>query len=765
MPVGFDSIRAGASGGADAYEIDYACRFNDNDSPYLTRTPSAGNRKTWTYSFWLKRGNLGVGQQVLFMMGANFNNATYFEFNSDNTMDFLHLDGGYETDWVKATQLFRDPASWSHLVVSVDTTQGTAANRVKLYHNGVQITDLTISNYPSQNFNTDFNAAVAHKIGSRADGVRNFDGYFSEIVHIEGQQLEPTSFGEFSSTTGQWVPIDPSGLTFGTNGFHLDFADASDLGNDVSGNNNDWTSSGLATNDQVTDTPTNNVCTLSSIDNSGATLSNGNLKSSWGSGSWRGVRATFVVPKTGKWKWEATLHDTTYFLFALATLKNAITVIPTTSGSNSYILQGDGNINYSSSNQTDYGTPAVNDIVEFRVNDGIVSIYVNNVLAHTFSQDMNSVDDVFSPGIWHNEHAGGMTYNFGQTAFTYNPTDYLALNTTNLPDPAIPDPSAHFQTTLYTGNATAGRAITQDGNSTFGPDMVWIKNRDQADEWKALDTTRGATKELNLDSTNAESTDANGLTAFSGTDGFTLGTGAGGYNDNSEDFVAYQWEKGVTPGFGIVAYTGNGSTQEISHGLGVLPDFLFVKSLDETRHITPFHSALGATHYGEIDRNVPFGTGNANLRWGNNSITVEPTSSVFTIGNSIDVNENTKDYIAYLFAAVEGFSAFGGYTGNGSTNGPFINLGFKPALVITKYTGGVSWWVTSDHKRSPTNEIDLPLSLEGAGDEANFVSSMRIDFLSNGFKLRETDGYVNGNGSSYIYMAWAETPFKTATAR
>jgi len=722
MPVGFDSIRAGAAGAAGGgYEIDYSCRFNDNDNAYLQKTFGSPTDATrWTFSCWIKRCNFGT-EQYFFSVAAGGN---YIRWNPDNTIRFR----GYPNFDIALTRMFRDPSAWYHLVATLDD------GAVTLYINNTSVGSASVSD-STYNFFT----AIAHSLSADVGGGSPSDHYMAECIGIDGTAYNPSDFAETNADTGEWVPIDPSGLTFGNNGFWLDFADASSLGNDVSGNNNDWTSSGLATNDQVTDTPTNNYCVMSSVDkDSGITLSDGGLKVVRGSSIYKGVKGTFIVPKTGKWKWEIKILDTTYPLQCLAPASARVSNLGYGDTGTFAFLASNAAARYSNVEKATGTGTSVNDIVEWRVNEGAVEVFVNNVSFHSFTETLGDIDENYFPGEWQDSAASGVLYNFGQSAFVYEPAGFLALNTKNLADPTIVDPSAHFQATLYTGNATAGRAITQDGNSTFGADMVWIKNRDQADEWKALDTTRGATKELNLDSSNAESTDSNGLTAFSGSDGFTLGTGAGGYNDNGEDFVAYQWEKGATPGFDIVSFTAPSGTTAFStaHNLGVTPNLDYI-----------------VLNTNAAQLNLPAGT------WGGAN-----TSSVFynRTGNSVTSSES---YITYLFAAVEGFSAFGSYVGNGSVDGPMINLGFKPALLITKKTSGLGSWQSHTVETLPAN-IAAPNQLYvGRTDAEVTTSSQAKDLLSNGFKIRTTDGGLNTSGGSYIYMAWAENPFKTATAR
>jgi len=256
------------------YDVDNSLRFNDDSQDSLQRTPSsASNRKTWTWSGWIKRGNLGI-DQIIFSGGtAN----TWIRFNGDDTLEFNIQDNDEST--IITTQLFRDVSAWYHIVVAIDTTQGTDTNRIKFYVNGNQVTSFSTSVYVSQNYEAGINNTGTHYIG-RLNYVATqwFDGYMSEVCLIDGLQLDPTSFGEFDEDSGIWKPIDVSGLTFGNNGFYLDFENSGSLGADVSGNGNNFTVNNLTSIDQTTDTPTNNFATLNPLhyylDN---TTENGNL--------------------------------------------------------------------------------------------------------------------------------------------------------------------------------------------------------------------------------------------------------------------------------------------------------------------------------------------------------------------------------------------------------------------------------------------------------------------------------------------------------
>jgi hypothetical protein len=297
---------AGDPGGALASSsiygttIDQSLRFNDNDSAYLNRTPSSnGNRQIFTYSVWFKVGNTGLTYSTLFSVNdTNVGNYNFIRLDSDALR--VQVSGGGSNYAIETNQLFRDVSSWYHLVFSVDTTQATSTDRVKIYINGEQVTSFSSASYPSQNLTTDVNSNTEHRIGSFVDYGRYFDGYMAEIYMIDGTALDPTSFGETSN--GVWIPKAYSG-SYGTNGFYLSFADSSAIGDDLSGNTNDFTASNLVASDVVLDSPTSNWATLNPLfpGNSGVYLE-GNLKFQGGgfSSSLWGAKSTFAIPKDKK---------------------------------------------------------------------------------------------------------------------------------------------------------------------------------------------------------------------------------------------------------------------------------------------------------------------------------------------------------------------------------------------------------------------------------------------------------------------------------
>ena len=297
------------------YEVANSLRFNYDSSDYLNKTlGTATNRKIFTISMWVKRSELyGVNSETKYLMSAGNNASTNideFYFRHD-TLDFSGYESSTTEFQLRTNQLFRDVSSWYHIVVAYDSTQGTASNRIKMYANGSQITSFSTETYPDQNHEPLFNSNIAHEIGRNTDA-RYFDGYITEVVFIDGQALDPTSFGEFDEDSPNiWKPKNVSGLTFGTNGFYLDFENASSLGADVSGNSNNFTVNNLTSVDQSTDTCTNNGCTIINASSASKTytLSEGNLKVTASASNWYGVPRGSIGVSSGKWYYEIKVTD------------------------------------------------------------------------------------------------------------------------------------------------------------------------------------------------------------------------------------------------------------------------------------------------------------------------------------------------------------------------------------------------------------------------------------------------------------------------
>jgi len=308
---------ASAIGGG--YEVANSCRFNDGDDPSLKKTPgSDGSLTNWTFSCWVKRSTISNAQQMIAMALASSGNDTQINFSSGDQIEFFNRSGGSVNGMLLTNRLFRDVASWYHIVAVWNSDDGTAGNRMRLYINGTEETSFATDTNPSADTESKFNSACEHCIGQANSGSADFDGYMAEVCFIDGQALTPTSFGEFDEDSPTiWKPKDVSGLTFGSNGTYLDFEDSDNLGDDESGNTNDWTEANLAATDQSSDSPTNNFATLNPLSlytnaASVITLSEGNLKAAAGSGSvsWFTRYAFSTIGVTaGKWWVEVKCVD------------------------------------------------------------------------------------------------------------------------------------------------------------------------------------------------------------------------------------------------------------------------------------------------------------------------------------------------------------------------------------------------------------------------------------------------------------------------
>ena len=290
------------------FEVANSLRFDDGSTDNLSRTPTSGNRRTFTYSAWIKLSSTAGSKCFVAHSDGTANNdfMVQTQTSNSNLLVFARSGGSTQID-LQTNRILRDTSAWYHIVVSVDTTQATSTNRVKIYVNGSQQTSFSTNTYPSQNADLSINnSSFTSYVGQLRSGVNNFDGYIAEAILIDGSQLDPTSFGEFDADTGIWKPIDVSGLTFGTNGFYLDFENSGSLGNDKSGNGNNFTVNNLTSIDQTTDTPTNNFCTLNPLDATSSTtntFSEGNTQMIGNNTTNRRYGSTFAVNK-GKWYFE-----------------------------------------------------------------------------------------------------------------------------------------------------------------------------------------------------------------------------------------------------------------------------------------------------------------------------------------------------------------------------------------------------------------------------------------------------------------------------
>jgi hypothetical protein len=778
------------TGGGFAYNgvIAQSAMFNSASSSYTKYdVGSTTNRKTFSMSAWVKRSKLAVDQFIF----GNGNATGGLQFNQDDKIEFRVWTTA-ASDVLITTPVYRDCSGWYHIVVGVDTTDGTAANRVKLYVNGTQVTDFDSETYPIQNYEGLFNT-TGHDIivGAAATTTGYFDGYIAEAAFIDGTQYAASDFGE--TKNGIWVPKDISGLTYGTHGSLLDFADNTDFGNDVSGENNDFTDNAMGTDHQVLDTPESNHCIIDvNSTHANLTLSDGGQGFAWATASWRAGMGTFLL-ETGKWYWEVDIGSDT------ATVATGISPGALQSGSvhggalypgdhaSSYgIATGAGVYNSwnnaSSTGDDNLDAPAANDVMTVAVDADAGKIWfglynagsghvwgdfgatgVGNPAAGTnpaYSSINFALQD-YVPVVAANAHSTGKV-NFGQRTFSgTKPSGFNALSEANKTAPVVVDPQDDYINTVIYEGTGAELAITGVG---FTPDLVWIKNRDAADSHHLYDSTRGATNWIEPDLTVAQQTDAQGLKSFDA-DGFTLGTNVE-VNTSAESYVAWCLKK-QSGFFDIQTYEGTGVAHTESHSLGVIPEMMIIKNIDAVDNWMVYHKAGGNTTDPETDYAI-FSSANAwadlNTVWNDTA----PTSSVFTVGTHVATNTSSETYMAYLFASVPGVSKVSYYTGSDLTTargGAYVYCGFRPRWIILKSIGLASdSWRIYDISRDTYNRnrlsytvvVDLP-------DAEGSASTAALDIYGNGFKLTK-------NSNAWLYqdiavLAFSDQPGNYANAR
>ena len=794
-------ILSTGGGGAVGLATTVATRSLRFSSAYLTRTPSSeGDRKTWTWSGWVKRSEIGTNQRVFQARDANTGNQTFIQFRTD---DKLYVGGNSDVFLVNTNRVFRDLHAWGNLTIRFDTTQSTAANRIRIYWNGVQ-QDLS-GTQPTQDYATaQINSTLVHRIGNDSGGGSEYyDGYLSDVYLLDGTSVSPVdNFIELDSNGVYQSKLYNSG-SYGTNGFHLNFDDATStttISADQSGKGNDYTTNSIsvssgADNDSLFDVPNNksqtesgaggqvsgNYATWSKLvqqKSTGTTISDGGLKTTC-SGTRSTTMSTF--PLRGKTYWEVTFGSGTYNYIGMTQAEGFNTQANDNSGIKytgykdySYgWQQTDGKLYKNSNIIASPGGYSNGDVLgwAYDADNNILKLYKNGSLEHT----ENSIEDAqYYPAITHSNSATS-TANFGQRPFEHTaPSGYKPVCTaTSIATPAITDSSDHFDIKLWTGTGNSN-AIT---GYSFSPDFAWIKTYDNAGSHALLDTVRGNSKVLRSDNDTAEQTNTSVFTSFD-SNGFTLGadTSNGWTNYLNWNYVGYAWDGGssVTPsssgtitattsylnstaGFNILKYDGigDGSTETLGHSLSSAPEFIIIKCTTNSANWAVYHSGTGAA-------GATYALNTTGSRDGTSMFAgQDPTSTLIHLKeNSNRVQNSGRSYIAYCWHSVPGFSKAIYWDGNNDSDGTFIPLDFRPAWFIWKRDNGTANWYIYDSARSTINPLNDNIE-PNTNDDDNQLSGAFVDFLSNGIKIRGNDGDINGSGGDYIGFAFAESPFQT----
>ena len=818
-----NNIIAGSSGQVSGYNIDNSLRGGSGNN--LQFSGAASNRKTLTFSTWIKRSDNLNAYGYLFSAGSNSSNyetLVFFPGTGPGVGASLHYQnfiGNSLQAYFSTEMSFRDSGAWYHIVFVKDTTNATAADRLKLYVNG-ELVDFVVSGtygYTHIALNQEGywnNGSANHYINGAIFGGVN-RSYLAETHFIDGIALTAASFGETDADTNQWKPVEYEG-SYGANGYYLKYQDSSALGDDYSGNNNDLTVTGYVATDQVLDSPTNNFSTINLLLNdytTSWTLSEGNLKFSATSDSFK--RSSFMLPSSGKWYCEVRIDDNTIPYMGVASLDPLLGTYNIVKGTFFYNNSGlnSSYVGYDGGNLVGYSNASNGDIVGIAHNssNGETSYYLNNSLLRTVTTAHFSDDFTFYFAHGSSGGSSGMTVNFGQDSsfagqttaqgnggvgedFYYTPpTGYKALNTNNLDDSSIALPEEHFEAVVYVGDGNS----TQEVTTSFEPDLIWNKNRTTVYHHRLFDRVRGLDKSVYSNLNSAEDTyqDYGYPTATSSTS-VTVGQGTDTnklINLNNQNYVLWNWKAdstsgssntdgtitstvsaNTTSGFSIVKYTGTGVAGDtMGHGLSQAPEMVIMKKRisngsDGVRGWHVWAKYLTDGNYLSLNAtNAQFNArdfgevGNATYPY------TAPTASLITFGGVNtgayqEVNYNGDDYIMYCFHSVEGYSKVGSYTGNGSTDGTFFYTGFRPAFIMFKNTTATGNWVIVDNKRNTYNEINKTLWADLSSTEGTYAWG---DFTSNGFKFRNTSNGLNNSGQNYIYLAIAESPFKYSNAR
>lgn len=735
----------------------------------LYRASIAGATPTkWGMSFWIKPTPGGA----IYSSGAVQNGVyeTYAALrvftDQINIWDITN-SGNYPLNIVAKYNFNSD--NWYNIVVSCDTTLATAADRVKLYVDGKRLTNFTTATYYSLNYATRFNSNLNRYIGLLPpDGYAGaafsrLSGYLADFYFIDGNSVVPESFGQYNADN-IWVPLNYQGI-YGPAGWRLKFDNftsiVTTLGYDYSGNLNNWTAGGFNDNlaseayDKMFDSPCDyndgadsrgNFATLSHIIYPSGTAAITDALLTFNTGTAGSVFGNFGLT-SGKWYWEVKPSS------ASASAQRYVGI--TCDGLLLYYwLNGTKEINGVNSAYGSAYTTGDTIGVALDIDGKTVTFFKNNVSqgAIPFTQT-GQFTSISSAG---GNAASSGYYNFGQRPFVNGtpPTGYKSINTYNFTKAS----------TFWWG----------DGTGSI-PDFLWIKNRTLSGSANRLaDSVRGFGLALTSNSGEIETpvgigrVDKFGI-GFNGDTNVDGGTQshalwawkAGSISNNTSGSITSTVSVNQPAGFSVVTYTGTGANATVGHGLGIAPKMLIIKRRDSTIDWVVGHTSLTSWAY----------CINLNLTGAQASVpavfnSTAPTSTVFTLGGNAQINASTATYVAYCWSEVAGYSKFGSYTGNGSADGPFVYLGFRPRWVMVKYYGGTAVadgpWVILDTSRDTYNVAGNQLYPNSSSAEG---SAATADILSNGFKFRGVYQSYNSSGTTYIFAAFAESPFKYSLAR
>jgi len=700
------------SGGADPYIISRSLRFNPGDTAFLNRGFSAGNRRTYTLSFWIKLNQTDAENTIFGHMVAGYQTQTQIRISGTGLLEFGQFTGSWNFQKI-TTRRLRDLSAWYHIVFEVDTTLSTAEDRIKFYINGERETSFGTNVNPSQNLETLVNSEVEHGIG-RVTPVQQAAGgsyYLADVHFVDGQALSPTDFGEFD-TSGVWQPKKFQGSSINDGSTYISSATL-----------NSGLRGGGAGDSAMFD---------------------GVIPSSYSSGgNFGGIRV------------DSSTTSSSLTINLSKSVSGTVTIFPyfATSATPCSITFSNGNtVNMSGS------------VLNFTA--------VN--LGNQTSFNSFTLNQSFSSGGGANFGIGGIAIDGELLISNYDNSTGYGTNGFNLPftdnsssvalglDYSQGTPGTNHKgmdIVTYTGNG----GTQSIGGLAFQPDFVWLKDRTSAYSHNISDSVRGPNKSLFSNATNAETVGSSTpfLSSFN-SDGFTIG-GNGDINASGKNYVAWCWKAGGaavsntdgsitsqvsannTYGFSVVKYSGTTSaTDSFGHGLNSAPKLVIIKALNKTDPWPVYTESVGAGKYLQLNDNA------AEVISTNDYPSV-PTSSVVNLGGNSRVNGNSYNYIAYCWSEVAGFSKFSSYTGNGGSNS-ITGLGFKPKYVLMKCSTKATSWMIADSTRGD-NQI-----LRAQTTDAETTESISFSFDADGFSFNTSNDNFNESGKTYIYASYAANP-------
>jgi len=713
----------------------------------------------FTIECWVKANTVSANGGFVSIWNNTDNRRSWLLYhNSIASYNFLLSSNGSSSDLGLSGFIISNTNEWNHIV---GEREGSIA---RLYVNGVVVGIRTDLGSTSLYTNTDDTLAIG-TWNNINDADNTFDGYIQDLRVYKGVAKYKGGF----DVPKPYTPV------------------------------------GIGTWRAVPDTTANNFATLNAVDarSNSATFADGNLSFTAGTVNQSRGASTIGV-STGKYYFEARLNTVggTYPAVGVCGIVTSIhdTFVGQDAGSFGYY--SNGGVNGTGGNGGTYSTYTTGDIIGVAINltDSQLTFYKNGsnaVTSGTVYEPLTSGNgyraavSCFNSGKWNTNFGQNPTFSGNITAglstftdgngkglFRYEPpSGFLALCEDNLPTPAIKNPGEYFKTVLWTGDGNDGRSITGIG---FTPDLVWMKSRNVGYSHHITDSVRGPTLALRSNGTNGDgwSTGEPGDLLSFDSDGFSIRQGFYDYNESGSTYAAWCWRAGAgttstntdgsinsvvsvnqDAGFSIVSYTGTGSAGTVGHGLGKNPGMIIIKSRDSADAWVVWHKSLSSATDNLLQLEKTVGVATISNYWNSSA----PNTTTFGLaGGSYAHNLSGDGMIAYCWTEIEGFSKFGSYVGNGNADGPFVYTGSRPAFIMTKRIDGVSNWNIIDTSRISSNPNDTFLIANGSNTE---FSGHPVDILSNGFKIRNTEGGFNTSGGTYIFAAFAESPFTTANAK